>query len=320
MSVDEELRRVVPVIEALAGQVRVSVDTTKEAVAEAAVEAGATLINDVSASLWPVAARRGVGWVAMHRRGRPADHAARSPLRRRGRRGARLAGRPGRCGPAAGVGEVWIDPGIGFGKTVEHNLGLLAPLGELVATGFPVMVGTSRKSFLGRLAAAAGGRPPAVDERLAGSLATATWAMAAGAGMVRVHDVTPTVQAAVLVGRRRVPGRGMSGAEVAAMKGKWAAGIPPRNFTWVIKDRLAMSERPGRFRPQPPQGAAPGGDHLAPGPGVHPGRLAAAVLPQPAGLRGEVDGQRALPPAARRAMRGPSWPTLPGAARSAGRR
>ena len=69
VAVDEELRRVIPVIEALAGQVRVSIDTTKEAVADAAVEAGATLVNDVSASLWPVAARHGVGWVAMHRRG-----------------------------------------------------------------------------------------------------------------------------------------------------------------------------------------------------------------------------------------------------------
>ncbi len=80
-----------------------------------------------------------------------------------------------------------------------------------------------------------------MTERLAGSLATATWAMQQGARMVRVHDVAPTVQAAVLVGGPDRGGR--------AMKGKWAAGIPPRHFTWVIKDRLAVSERPGGFAP-----------------------------------------------------------------------
>ena len=99
---DEELRRVVPVIEALARHVRVSVDTVKAAVAEAAVDAGATLINDVSAALWPVAAGHGVGWVAMHMQGTPADHAGRPPLRRRGGRGARCwpTGPRGAAGPA----------------------------------------------------------------------------------------------------------------------------------------------------------------------------------------------------------------------------
>jgi dihydropteroate synthase len=101
----------------------------------------------------------------------------------------------------AGVDEVWIDPGIGFGKTVDHNLALLGALGELVATGYPVLVGTSRKSFLGSLAAAPGSPPVPVDQRLPGSLATATWAMSQGVQMVRVHDVAATRQAAVLVGR-----------------------------------------------------------------------------------------------------------------------
>ncbi len=202
VSADEELARVVPVIEALVGQVRVSVDTTKEVVAEAAVDAGATLINDVSASLWPVAARHGVGWVAMHRRGTPESMqrdphyddvvAEVSEL---------LVARAGQA-VAAGVAEVWIDPGIGFGKSVDHNLVLLGSLAELVATGYPVMVGTSRKSFLGWLAGRPDGTPAPVAERLAGSLATATWAMEQGAGMVRVHDVAPTAQAAVLVGGR----------------------------------------------------------------------------------------------------------------------
>jgi dihydropteroate synthase len=198
---DEELRRVVPVVEALAGSVRVSVDTTKEAVAEAAVHAGATLINDVSATLWPAAARLGVGWVAMHRKGTAAtmqrdphyDDVAREVA-------AMLVDRAGRAA-AAGVAEVWIDPGIGFGKTVDHNLRLLGSLGDLVATGYPVMVGTSRKSFLGTLARTADGSPAPVGQRLAASLATATWAMQQGVQMVRVHDVAATVQAAVLVGR-----------------------------------------------------------------------------------------------------------------------
>jgi dihydropteroate synthase len=197
---DEELARVVPVIEALAGDVRISVDTTKEVVAEAAVGAGASLINDVSASLWPVAARRGVGWVAMHRQGTPSsmqrdpryDDVVAEVSDLLVERAARAAG--------SGVAEVWIDPGIGFGKTVDHNLTLLGSLGDLVATGYPVMVGTSRKSFLGWLARGADGTPAPVGDRLPGSLATATWAMQQGARMVRVHDVAPTVQAALLVG------------------------------------------------------------------------------------------------------------------------
>jgi dihydropteroate synthase len=214
--IDEELRRVVPVVEALAGRVRVSIDTTKAEVAEAAVAAGATLVNDVSASLWPVAARRRVGWVAMHRKGSPSsmqddprydDVVAEVS--------AMLADRAGRA-VAAGVEEVWIDPGIGFGKTVEHNLRLLGSLGALVAGGYPVMVGTSRKSFLGALDRAGDGSVAPVEERLAGSLATATWAMQQGVGMVRVHDVAATVQAAVLVGR---PGRAPAGSQGPEVRG-----------------------------------------------------------------------------------------------------
>ncbi len=192
-------------VEALAGQVRVSIDTTKEAVADAAVAAGATLINDVSASLWPVAARHGVGWVAMHRSGTAAT------MQRHPRYDdvvaevtSMLADRAGRA-TSAGVGEVWIDPGIGFGKSVGHNLSLLGALADLVATGYPVLVGTSRKSFLGSLARRPGEPPTPVGERLPASLATATWALEQGARMVRVHDVAATVQAARLVG---VPGSG----------------------------------------------------------------------------------------------------------------
>ena len=199
--VAEELRRVLPVVEALSSHVRVSIDTTKATVAEAAVAAGATLINDVSASLWPVAARCGVAWVAMHRSGVAAtmqDDPRYNDVVTEVR--DLLAERAARA-KAAGVEEIWIDPGIGFGKTVHHNLELLADLDMLVATGFPVLVGTSRKAFLGVLAAGPDGVPAPVDDRLPGSLATATWALQQGAGMVRVHDVTATVQAALLVGR-----------------------------------------------------------------------------------------------------------------------
>jgi dihydropteroate synthase len=187
---DEELRRVLPVIEALRGEVRVSIDTRHRAVAEAAVAAGATLVNDVGASLWSVAAEGGVGWVAMHMKGDPRTMQdepryddvvgeVRSFLVERAERAL-----------AAGVPEVWIDPGIGFGKTAAHNLSLLRHLDALVGTGHPVLVGTSRKGFLGRLT---GGAP--VDDRLAASVATATWAAARGAAMVRVHDVAATAQA-----------------------------------------------------------------------------------------------------------------------------
>ena len=191
----EERRRVLPVVEALAPHVRVSVDTTKASVAEAAVALGATMVNDVSASLQDVAAATGAAWVAMHRKGTPATM-QRDP-RYDDVVGEVLDFLVARAvaADAAGVGEVWIDPGIGFGKRLEHNLALLKNLRSLVDTGYPVLVGTSRKSFLGTLT---GGAP--VHDRLEASLATAVHAMAEGAAMVRVHDVEPTVQAARLVG------------------------------------------------------------------------------------------------------------------------
>lgn len=207
----EELRRVVPVIEALCPHVRVSVDTVKPEVAEAAVAAGATLINDVSASLWPVAAACGVGWVAMHRAGTPVtmqDDPRYDDVVAEVR--DFLVDRADRAA-AAGVDEIWIDPGIGFGKTVAHNLSLLAGLDTLVATGLPVLVGTSRKAFLGELAAGPDGAAPPPDGRLTGSLATATFALHRGAGMVRVHDVAATVQAARLVGPSGPRGPGAVG-------------------------------------------------------------------------------------------------------------
>ena len=198
----EEQRRVLPVVEALADEgIAVSIDTRHAEVAHVAVAAGATLLNDVSSSLGHVAAELGVAWVAMHAQGEPASmqHAPTY---------ADVVGEVlehlvmrAEAAIAAGVPEVWIDPGIGFGKTVAHNLALLAELHRFVATGHPVLVGTSRKAFLGALLGTSDdtvGSAPVAD-RLEGSLATATWAMANGAAMVRVHDVRPTAQAALVI-------------------------------------------------------------------------------------------------------------------------
>jgi dihydropteroate synthase len=193
----EEADRVLPVIAALAPHVRVSVDTAKAEVAAAAVDAGASLINDVSASLHEVAAQHRVGWVAMHMQGEPrtmqhepvyddvvaeveAYLCERAELARR-----------------AGVPEVWIDPGIGFGKTFAHNWQLLAGLDRLAAIGAPLAVGTSRKAFLGAAMARADhlDTPVPAGDRLEGSVSTAVRAAASGAAMVRVHDVAATVAA-----------------------------------------------------------------------------------------------------------------------------
>jgi dihydropteroate synthase len=195
----EEARRVVPVIRALAGHAPVSVDTRKEAVARLAIEAGATMINDVSASLWPVAAEAGAAWVAMHMPADPEVMALHAHYRDvLGEVRDYLVARAERA-RAAGVPEVWIDPGIGFAKTAEHNLRLLSRLRALVDTGWPVLVGTSRKSFLGAFCRTGDGQPAPPADRLEATVATSTMAALAGAGMVRVHDVRPAVMAATLL-------------------------------------------------------------------------------------------------------------------------
>jgi dihydropteroate synthase len=195
----EERRRILPVVAALAPTVRVSVDTRKAAVAEAAVEAGATLVNDVSSTLWPVAAAAGVGWIAMHMLGEPRTMQDAPRYDDVVTEVCDFLAERVRAAECGGVEEIWVDPGIGFGKTMNHNLLLLHSLDRLVELGRPVLVATSRKTFLGRLAAGPGEPPAPVDERLAGSLATAVWAVAHGAAMVRVHDVADTVRAVRLM-------------------------------------------------------------------------------------------------------------------------
>lgn len=196
----EELRRVLPVVEALAGRTRVSIDTMKPAVAEAAVARGAWLVNDVACGLRDVAVATGAALVVMHMRGTPRDmqaHATYDDVV--GEVEAFLAARAAEA-REAGVREIYVDPGIGFAKNAEHNVALLAALPRLVAGAFPVLVGTSRKRFLGTLGRPPGAPPLPVDDRREASVATAVWATAAGARIVRVHDVRPAVQAARLVG------------------------------------------------------------------------------------------------------------------------
>jgi dihydropteroate synthase len=191
----EELRRVLPVVEALAGVVEVSVDTRKPAVARAAVAAGATIINDVSAQLWPIAAETGAAWIAMHMPADPSvmqQHARYDDVVSEVR--DYLVERA-ETAKARGVGQVWIDPGIGFGKLAIHNLLLLRHLDAFVATGFPVAIGTSRKSFLGVLNPQKDGASAPPDDRLEATVATSTWAITRGADIIRVHDVPPAVQA-----------------------------------------------------------------------------------------------------------------------------
>jgi dihydropteroate synthase len=201
----EEMRRVLSVIEALAPLVRVSVDTRKPEVAAAALAAGATIVNDTSGKLWEVAAAGGAGWIAMHCPAEPAVMAAHAHYDDVvAEVTADLVERAGRAA-AGGVGEVWIDPGIGFAKTAAHNLSLLRHLDRLVATGWPVAVGTSRKSFLGALAADAAGHPAPVGDRLEGSIATAVWSVLQGAALIRVHDVAATAMAVRLTGAAARP-------------------------------------------------------------------------------------------------------------------
>ena len=200
---DTEAARVVPVIrELVAAGVPISIDTTRAAVAAAALEAGAALVNDVSggladAEMGRVVADAGCPWVLMHWRGHSdvmADLAHYHDVV------AEVCGElHDRTQDAmkAGVApeKIIVDPGIGFAKTAEHNWILSAHLDAVQALGFPVLFGSSRKSYLGKLLAAADGTPRPVGQREAATLATTVLAVAAGVWGVRVHDVASSVDA-----------------------------------------------------------------------------------------------------------------------------
>ena len=203
VSVEEEINRVVPLIEALAQRTNtpISVDTTKSEVARAALDAGAAIVNDISALRFDfyvadVVARAGAGLVLMHSRGTPATmhrlppvadvihevtHSLRASINMAERRGVKRE-------------SIVVDPGIGFGKSQEQNLELIAKLDQIIAAfpDHPLLIGTSRKSFIGRLLADESGTPAPAEERLYGSLATMSAAILKGAHIVRVHDVKAT--------------------------------------------------------------------------------------------------------------------------------
>ena len=198
VSVKEEMRRVLPVIERLAkrcGAV-ISIDTQKPAVAKAGLDAGASIVNDIAANrqsteMWQVVAEARAGYVCMHMQGTPQTMQTEphydDVLQEVGdffsERLTRLA--------EHGVNseQVALDPGIGFGKELEHNIKLLSGIHQLIISGRPLLIGASRKSFIGKLL----GTPS--NERLPASLACAACAAAEGAHIVRVHDVAETVQA-----------------------------------------------------------------------------------------------------------------------------
>lgn len=200
-----EVSRVVPVIEVLSRRCRVSIDTRHPEVARAAVAAGATIINDISASLWREAAELGVGWIAMHMQGEPGSMQRNPRYDDVVSQVTRFLVERAETASAAGVEEIWIDPGFGFGKLLSHNLQLMAHIDRLVATGWPVAIGTSRKSMLGQLIARSDGadQQTPLDDRLVGSVTTATYAMLHGVSLVRVHDVKAAKQAATVVAGER---------------------------------------------------------------------------------------------------------------------
>ena len=194
----EELRRVIPVLETLAAQVKIplSIDTMKPAVARAALQAGASIVNDVAANreedtMWKIAAEFHAGYICLHAQGTPQTMQE-NPVYAdvvqevRGFFGGRLE-RLNACGVAAD--QVVLDVGIGFGKTLEHNLQLLANVRSFTTMARPLLIGVSRKSFIGKLL---GGE---LNERLPASLACASLAVASGAQIIRAHDVAETVQA-----------------------------------------------------------------------------------------------------------------------------
>jgi dihydropteroate synthase len=196
VSIEEELARVIPVIEDIRrrSEVPISIDTRKARVAEAALDAGANIVNDVSAlrhdpEMRTLVARRGVPAILMHMRGEPRtmqnnpqyDEVVSDVAREL------AAWRDEAIAAGIDASQIAIDPGIGFGKTFDHNLEILARCGELTRVA-PVVIGASRKAFIGHLTGQPGGAP-----RMAGSLAAVAAARRGGAAIVRVHDVRETI-------------------------------------------------------------------------------------------------------------------------------
>jgi len=205
--VAEELARLLPVLESLRGKLKipVSVDTQKAAVAEIAIGAGAAMINDVSGlrhdpRLADVVAHHGVPLVLVHMRGTPRTM-QKLPLAKDVMRDV-LSGLKKSVSTARKAGiaknKIIVDPGIGFGKNLEQNYELLAKLDEIAKLGYPLLVGTSRKGFLGKTLAR-NGEPAPSEKRIWGTAATVTASILGGAHIVRVHDVAEMAQVARVV-------------------------------------------------------------------------------------------------------------------------
>jgi dihydropteroate synthase len=206
---EEELARILPVLEGLRGRVKIpfSVDTQKPEVAEAAVGAGAEMINDISGlktdpRLAEIAVRHGVPLILMHMRGKPRTMQEGPFARDVQREVTQGLRRSIAIASKAGVlkSQIILDPGIGFGKSFAQNYELLQKLPEIAKLGFPLMVGTSRKGFLGDTLAR-DGKPAPAEERIWGTAATVTACILGGAHIVRVHDVAEMVQVARVADR-----------------------------------------------------------------------------------------------------------------------
>lgn len=198
VSEDEELRRVLPVLRGLREKTKalISIDSRKPGVAKAAVDCGAEIINDIGAAvagneMWQVVRDSGAGYVAMHMLGEPGTMQKNPQYTDVANEIKQFFTRQLQDMVSFGVGaeQVALDPGIGFGKTVEHNLSLLRELKEFTVLGRPLVLGVSRKSFVGKVT---GGE---TGERLFGSIACACLAVASGARVIRTHDVKETWQA-----------------------------------------------------------------------------------------------------------------------------
>ena len=205
VSAEDEIKRVVPVIEALAKNttIPISVDTTKSEVATAALESGAAIVNDVSALRFDfyiadAVAKTGAGLVLMHSRGTPATMHRLPPVADIMSEVTSSLAASLKMAERRGVKHesIAIDPGIGFGKSQSQNLELIAKTDQLVAAfpDLPILVGTSRKSFIGKLLANQAGESTPTDQRAAGTLASVAAAIISGAHIVRVHQVKPTVE------------------------------------------------------------------------------------------------------------------------------
>jgi dihydropteroate synthase len=197
VGVEEEIERTRPVVSDLAGLGHtVSIDTSKLAVAEAALEAGATIVNDVTAlrgdpEIGALCAERGAGLVLMHMQGTPRTMQEDPTYEDVVDEVKAFLAERAETALAAGVAEerIWLDPGVGFGKTLEHNLELLRRLGELRELGRPLVLGTSRKSFIGKIDGSE------AADRIGGTIASSVFAAAEGADVLRVHDVAELSQA-----------------------------------------------------------------------------------------------------------------------------